>query len=267
MVLDLGKHLRVSRESEIKNWREKRWFRVDKIKSGYLLLETLTPTHEFDGTLTVFDSKLKELAEDGNSGIGPDSLVLLPVKDGETYFACVSSTRRQVGPFLILASQPEFPPQGEPFFTEREQHVNDSFGDRKSDAHQVDLVDGFAAAAGSIWPERDEDWFVVTPTQSGVMIIRPETPHSSLDTLLEFYDATSLLTRHRDRIIAEMNSGQKYFIRISGEGEGGSGFQRTGNYVLRMRFLLSDLVTPTVRKAARIGKADTVKSPSSETSK
>lgn len=262
-TLDLGPRRRVSIEATIKNTRDKLWFRVQAVDTGLLLLETVTPAHDFNGNMAVFDSELNEIVEDQNSGIGNDSQVVLTVKKGETYFARISSAQRRVGPFLVIASQPEAKPPAEPFLTEGEGIVMDSFGDDQNSAHELDLTnDGIAAVVGSIWPEHDEDWFNVNPAESGVMVITPETPLSSLDSLAEVYDRQSLISRDRDRVVCTMEAGKPYFVRITGTGGGpGGGILPTGNYVLRLRFLQNDLVTPVVLEGARQCLSRDIRSP------
>ncbi|MDB5342001.1 MAG: serine/threonine protein kinase [Schlesneria sp.] len=245
--LDLGPVGRASAAGEVNSSSETQWFCVKSVHTGLLLIEALTPTDEFDGKMTVFDADLKELAEDGNSGPANDSQVVLSVVQAGDYFVTITSTQGRNGPFLVVASQPKSAPQMEPFLTDHSAPVKDAYGDSPSEPHAMRFDEaGHAVLIGSISVPDDEDWIVLKPPENGVILIRSETPHSSLDTLVELYEETTFLRRHRDRIVFIAAAHREYRLRIRGNGPS-PGFSRTGNYVLRFRLLPDDIVPTDLR--------------------
>lgn len=248
--LDLGQRGQASVDGEVTDRKVRLWYRIRPAKTGRLLLEALTFVDGFEGKMKVFDTNLHAIAEDGNSGPGSDSQLLVSVKKDEIYFVSIVCIREDIGPFVLVASQPDHSPPMEPFFANRGTPVEDMAGDNPADAQAFAFEnDGHAFATGSVWPARDEDWFVVTPPESGILLIRPETPDSSLDTLLELYEEDVLLRQHRLRIVSRVVAGKRYLVRIRGTGPA-PGFSATGNYVLRFRLLPNGLITPGVADAA-----------------
>ncbi|MDB5344492.1 MAG: serine/threonine protein kinase [Schlesneria sp.] len=240
--LDLGSMGRASAAGEVKRSSETQWFCVKSVHTGLLLIEALTLTDEFDGKMTVFDANMKEVAEDGNSGPANDSQVVFSVMQDSNFFVKISSTHQRLGPLLLVASQPASAPPREPFMPDG-KIIEDSYADSAQQAHLFTLHEGHASVVGSISPVNDEDWLTFTPSDSGVILIRPETPNSSLDTVLELLCEDGLLCSHRQRMVSTVEAGKRYLIRIAGASDR-RGFIATGNYVLRLRFLATDLVPP-----------------------
>lgn len=243
-VLDLGNSGRVCVEGEITKRRERLWYRVQPDRTGPLVVEALTIRDNLNTHVTIHDADLKEIAADGNAGPGLDAQLVLQVESKSTYYIAVFDQKQATGPFLLVVSQPDAPPPFAPELGADTRLPVDSNPNGPDGAKDFEFdAEGHAIVVGSIQPEGDEDWYRFISKGGGLLLIKVETPHSSLDAHFELYHDQTLISEDNDRIVAHgLAAGAPYLVRIRANSPlKDNHVDPTGNYVLRFRYLDEEL--------------------------
>ena len=249
-VLVLGPSRKTSIEGEITKRRERVWYRVQPVRSGFLLLEALTIQDELDTSVAIYDANLNEISEDTTSGPGTDAQLILQVEKDTAYYIAVFDAKQDTGQFLLVVSQPDaeppLPPDLSPNTPKHPMKVDSAGNDRTGAPDFSFDIDGHAILVGSVQPEGDEDWYRFQIHEKGLLLARIETPHSSLDTQIGIYRGDTLLSENDNRILLrDLTAGETLLVRIrSNHPLKSKGFDATGNYILRLRWLEETFVSP-----------------------
>jgi len=114
-----------------------------------------------------------------------------------------------------------------------------NYPDDASSAHEINFHEtGHAFVVGTIDPVADEDWFTFVAVQSGPLLIKAETPNSSLDTFFQLYHGEDEVAQHRNSIVFEVTAEERYSLRMKSNNPlRDNHVDPIGNYILRLRQL------------------------------
>lgn len=155
----------------------------------------------------------------------------------ETYLIAMSDSMGEMGEYKLLLTQPIEPPPLPPEVGKKSP--KDSYADDPASAKEFHFDEnGHVFDVGTILPEGNEDWFTFVATQCGKLLIKPETPESSLDTFFQLFRGEDLVAEHTNCIVSQVTAGERYSLRIKANNPlKDNHVDSTGNYILRLRQL------------------------------
>ena len=215
---------------------------VAPLTGNLILRQDATPGSSLDSYLTVFDATGKQIALDDDSGGMLNSRLLLPVVQGQTYYAEAAAypyadPTTAVGGYLL-------------------SFAVDNVGHTLQTAQPLTVAaDGSATQAGQIEVPGDVDFFRYDATTTGSVVIHQDAAgDGTLDSVLTVFDASgkNQLAQNDDASAATLNStvtlsvsaGQTYFIQAAGytsfDSSGNLVYGSTGAYVLTVAPVVDD---------------------------
>jgi hypothetical protein len=196
--------------------------------SGQLVIrQDATSGSSLDSVLTVFDGNQNLIGFNDDSGGTLNSLVVVKVVAGQTYYIEASGFGTSTGGYLLTVT---------PFV--------DDFGNNPATAHAIVLdATGAGSQTGSIEIPGNIDLFKFTAPISGQLVIQQDaTPDSNLDSVLTVLDSSMRQIAYNDDSAGTLNSlvvvnvtqGKTYYVQAAGFRDS------IGDYLLTFSPLVND---------------------------